>query len=38
MVIAFAAFGITGITRKIPDPVLIVFAGIVGLLLTTVRA
>jgi chromate transporter len=38
VLIALAAFAIVGMTKRIPDPVLIVLAGIVGLVLSLARS
>jgi chromate transporter len=35
VIIALAVFGLLGVTKKIPDPILIVLAGVAGLLLFT---
>jgi chromate transporter len=35
VLIALATFGIMRITKKVPDPILIAFAGVVGLVLST---
>ena len=38
VLIAVAAFAINGMTKRIPDPILIVAAGMVGLLLSVAGA